>query len=76
MVDVSNAVLSNVNYTPVGVPDANITGPAFTGEQRDYTGVQYQRARYYNPAMGGWLSLDPFEGYRQQLSGFSFSPGS
>ena len=35
---------------------------AYTGEMRDPIGLQYHRARYYNPAMGGWLSLDPFEG--------------
>ena len=61
--DAHSTVLSNVNYTPVGVPDTNIIGPAFTGEWRTGgTGMQYHRARYLSPGLGVWLSLDPFEG--------------
>jgi RHS repeat-associated protein len=33
---------------------------AFTGRERDHeTGLQYNRARYYDPAIGQWLSDDP-----------------
>ena len=39
-----------------------MTGFAFTGEPRDANGLQYHRARYYNPTLAGWLSLDPVEG--------------
>lgn len=61
--DAHSNVLSNVNYTPVGVPDTNITGPAFTGEWRTGgTGIQYHSARHLSPGLGVWLSLDPFEG--------------
>jgi RHS repeat-associated protein len=31
----------------------------FTGEQVDSTGLQYLRARYYDPAIGRFLSQDP-----------------
>ncbi len=34
----------------------------FISYSRDETGVQYHRARYLNPALGTFLSLDPFEG--------------
>jgi RHS repeat-associated protein len=62
MVGDHNAVLSNVNYSEYGVPSTPITGFAFTGEWRDAPGIQYHRARYLSPALGGWLSLDPWEG--------------
>jgi RHS repeat-associated protein len=59
----NNAVLSNVIYTPIGVPDVNIIGPAFTGEWRTGgTGIQYHSARHLSPGLGVWLSMDPFEG--------------
>jgi RHS repeat-associated protein len=31
----------------------------FAGQQTDATGLQYLRARYYDPATGGFLSRDP-----------------
>ncbi len=49
-----------------------------TGEMRDPIGLQYHRARYYNPAMGGWLSLDPFEGMAgrpMSLNGYGWVEG-
>lgn len=34
----------------------------YSGEQTDLTGLQYLRARYYNPSTGGFNRLDPFFG--------------
>jgi RHS repeat-associated protein len=34
----------------------------FTGEPRDATGLTYLRARYYDPALGRFLSRDPWPG--------------
>lgn len=53
-------------YQPYGVP-TNIDGTfgqpfRFTGEMRDENALQYHRARYYSPALGNWISQDPFEG--------------
>jgi RHS repeat-associated protein len=31
----------------------------FTGRENDATGLQYNRARYYNPSMGRFISPDP-----------------
>jgi RHS repeat-associated protein len=50
-----------ITYDPYGSPDTDITGFAFTGEPRDATGLQYHRARYYDPALGAWASLDQLE---------------
>ena len=36
---------------------------SFTGEQNDPTGLEFLRARYYDPALGRFLSRDPFSGY-------------
>jgi RHS repeat-associated protein len=48
-----------LGYSPFGVPDAVVSGFAFTGEMRDENGLQYHRARYYAPELGVWPSLDP-----------------
>ncbi|MFZ5833741.1 MAG: RHS repeat-associated core domain-containing protein, partial [Planctomycetota bacterium] len=34
----------------------------YAGEQTDGTGLQYLRARYYDPSSGRFLRLDPFAG--------------
>jgi len=34
----------------------------FTGEQNDPTGLEYLRARYYDPAIGRFLTQDPLMG--------------
>ncbi len=33
----------------------------FTGQELDANGIQYHRARYYDPSLGAWLSRDPLE---------------
>jgi RHS repeat-associated protein len=74
-----NRVMSNVNYSEYGVPSTPITGFAFTGEWRDQVGVQYHRARYLSPALGGWLSLDPWEGMVERamsLNGYAWVEGN
>lgn len=38
------------------------TGLTFTGEQNDPNGVEYLRARYYEPGTGRFLSRDPLGG--------------
>jgi RHS repeat-associated protein len=51
----------------------------FTGEMRDTNGLQYHRARYYSPALGAWVSLDPFEGLAnapQTLNRYGYVEGN
>src|SRR6266540_358977 len=43
---------------------ANETGPdansfQYTGRENDVTGLYYHRARYYDPAIGSFISEDP-----------------
>jgi RHS repeat-associated protein len=76
--DASNNILSNVNYTPIGVPDMNIIGPAFTGEWRNESETQYHGARHLSPGLGVWLSLDPWEGLVDRpmsLNGYAWVEG-
>ena len=36
---------------------------SFTGEQNDPNGMVYLRARYYDPAVGRFITQDPFAGF-------------
>lgn len=71
------------NYAPFGETFGSVgsfDSPfAFTGEQVDPTGQLYLRARYYNPSLGVFPSLDPFEGVMGQpmsLNGYSWVEGN
>ena len=46
-------------------PSTAATTFLYSGEQTDATGLQYLRARYYNPATGRFNRLDPFSGDMQ-----------
>jgi len=48
--------------TGLTLADAALTRFLYSGEQTDATGLQYLRARYYNPANGRFNRLDPFAG--------------
>ena len=48
---------------PIGfVPSTALTSILYSGELTDATGLQYLRARYYDPATGTFNRLDPFAG--------------
>ena len=55
------------SYDPFGNPlsGAGSGGSIFgyTSEQTDVTGLQYLRARYYDPGAGRFLTRDSFAGY-------------
>ncbi|WP_417468154.1 RHS repeat-associated core domain-containing protein [Maricaulis sp.] len=60
----AGALLWREDYTPFGearqTPAANDDGESFTGHITDSdTGVVYMQARYYDPAIGRFLSNDP-----------------
>jgi len=60
----NGAVLWAESYTPYGEtllnPAANDNQGGFTGHIRDKaTGLNYMQARYYDPNMGRFLSIDP-----------------
>ncbi len=60
----------SVHYAPYGQPwgeqGTEQTPFGFTGEPTDDNGLVHLRARYYNPALGVFPSLDPVEGVLQQ----------
>ncbi len=78
MVDVQ----ATQNLDPFLTP-MNVTGTAempfgATGEQVDDNALLYLRARYMNPSIGGFLSLDPFEGLYERtmsLNGYLYAHG-
>jgi len=54
------------------------TAYGFTGEWTDDTGMSHLRARYYDPSVGTFASLDPFEGYvdvPMSLNGYAYAHG-
>jgi RHS repeat-associated protein len=63
--DGAGNVTGTYRYDVFGAPRAQ-TGATtefnFTGEQPDPTALQYLRARYYDPALGRFISRDPLGG--------------
>jgi RHS repeat-associated protein len=63
MVDGSGTVVKTYGYDAYGkVTSSSGTAPNefdFAGQQTDPTGLQYLRARYYDPETGRFLSRDP-----------------
>jgi RHS repeat-associated protein len=62
--DASGAVEQTMSYDIFGnmrsMTGTSKTKYTFTGEENDVTGLVYLRARYYDPAVGRFLSRDPF----------------
>ncbi|MGH8372028.1 MAG: RHS repeat-associated core domain-containing protein, partial [Gammaproteobacteria bacterium] len=60
--DSTGAVIWRQSYTPYGqqYQQADSDGPGFTGHRNDAaTGLVYMQARYYDPVIGRFLSVDP-----------------
>ena len=59
----SGAPATEYTYSPFGAATATgatSTNPfQYTGRENDENGLQYNRARYYNPTMGRFISPDP-----------------
>jgi len=72
-------VVASQMYDPYGQP-FDIMGTfvgdfGYAGEQIDSNGLSYNRARTYNPSLGAFTSLDPFEGVNSvpmSLNGYSY----
>lgn len=82
-VDATGAIVADQWYDPYGqVIDDNGTWVGsfgYAGEQTDESGLGYNRARYYNPAMGAFASLDPFEGVMHEpmsMNGYGYVHGN
>ncbi|GAB5492599.1 MAG: hypothetical protein Phog2KO_28140 [Phototrophicaceae bacterium] len=73
-------VQTSVNFDPYGNPMGSYdAGFGFTGEQTDKNGSAFLRARYYEPSLGVFSALDPFEGIQKRLmslNGYSWVEGN
>jgi len=61
------------------MPDGAVDGFGFTGEMTDDNGLVHLRARYYDPTVGVFASLDPFEGMNNRpmsMNGYSWVEGN
>ena len=82
-VDNLGAVQASQSYAPYGEvfgASGSFASPyGFSGEQTDGNGQVYLRARYYNPSIGVFNALDPFEGSvgrPMSLNGYSWVEGN
>ncbi len=62
--DANGNITARFDYTPYGVSVPSMgpapNGPGYTGHVNDPdTGLVYMQARYYDPAVGRFLSVDP-----------------
>jgi RHS repeat-associated protein len=75
LADSSGVVKTSYGYDPYGntgaTGTANDNSYQYAGRQNDGTGLYYNRARYYNPAWGRFISEDPLsEPWRDPLGLF------
>lgn len=81
--DVNADVTATQSYDPYGL-EFESTGTfmgdfGFAGEQIDSNGLSYNRARTYNPGLGIFTALDPFEGIEERpmsMNGYSYTEGN
>lgn len=62
--DAGGTIIATYDYAPYGVAVASMSqapnGPGYTGHVNDpESGFVYMQARYYDPAVGRFLSVDP-----------------
>lgn len=76
--DQTAATIATYNYDPYGKPLASTgtsTNPfRYAGQYTDPTGLQYLRARYYEPATAQFLTRDPV--VQQTRSAYGYADGS
>lgn len=58
--DAAKQVVSRTSFTPYGIPMTPVDGVGYTGHEMDIqTGLTYMQQRYYDPAIGRFLIVDP-----------------
>lgn len=79
LTDASGATVASYKYAPYGAQTitsgSNVTNPfGYSGQYTDRsTGLQYLRARYYDPDTGQFLTRDPLEALTRQA--YSYAGG-
>jgi RHS repeat-associated protein len=78
MTDASGAIVgSPQSYDPFGSAQTSPTSSiGYTGEWKDASGLEYLRARYYDPATGRFISKDPLSGILSNpasMNGFNYA---
>src|SRR5690606_9579195 len=80
LLDDAGVVQSSMSYDPYGMPLGTTPDNfGFTGEQTDASGAVFLRARYYEPQLGIFSALDPFEGKSctpMSLNGYGYVHGN
>jgi RHS repeat-associated protein len=81
LTNADGTVSDRYNYDAYGVllthAGANNNSFLFAGEQRDSaTGLDYLRARYYDPDLGRFISKDPFYGFITRAKKSVGKPGN
>jgi RHS repeat-associated protein len=72
--DAARNVIERIEYEPYGriLTASTKNGPGFTGHVLDAaTELSYMQQRYYDPALGGFLSVDPVTVYSSPLDASS-----
>jgi len=78
--DATRGISGRQLYTPYGVPLAPVDGVGYTGHVNDVgTGLTYMQQRYYDPAVGRFLSVDPvtsLDGGQQHFNRYDYAYNS
>ncbi|TFH13613.1 RHS repeat-associated core domain-containing protein [Candidatus Bathyarchaeota archaeon] len=70
---VNGSVIYTSNYEPFGVSsgESGDEDYRYTGKPEDSTGLYYYGARYYNPSLGRFTTIDPMKGYQSDPQSFN-----
>jgi RHS repeat-associated protein len=75
LTDSTGASVEQYSYGPYGILSSNgndSNSYTYTGRESDGLGIDYYRARYYNPATGRFLSEDP-SGFRSGINFYAYA---
>jgi RHS repeat-associated protein len=74
--DAAGAIQASYTYSPFGVTSASglagISEFQFNGRENDGNNLYYYRARYYNPALGRFISEDPIAFHGGDVNLYSY----
>lgn len=80
LTDTSAAIQTTYRYEPYGSTTASGAASSntykYTGREEDGTGLYYYRARYYDPAIGRFISEDSLEFEGGSLNLYGYAAGS